>query len=142
MRTLVATSFFLFPGIGVATSIQCRDLTLFAFTASLCRDLDLMTRPHFCFHPICFSVTTPLFMLRRHSVVLNLRAGRDSSFLVCLFSCRDVVIRSRPSSFFNQCNSYRDLTVLPFAEIYVSTSIPCHNLAVLQPTVFCVATLI
>ena len=81
--------------------------------------------------------------------------------LVCLFSCRDVDIRSRPSSFCNHCNSCRDLksmsrpfllpiqsqshfsvstifiqfsisgcdpTFLPFAEIYVATSISCRDI--------------
>ena len=101
------------------------------------------------------------FRLRHHSVVLSLQAGRDSNLLVCLFSCRNVDIRSRPSSFFNHCNSCRDLksmsrpfflpiqsqphfsvstvsiqfsisghdlTVLPFAEIYVTTSISCRDI--------------
>ena len=101
------------------------------------------------------------FRLRHHSVVLRLQVGHDSNLLVCLFSCRDVGIRSRPSSFFNHCNSCRDLksmsrpfflpiqsqphfsvsavsiqfsissrdlTVLPFAEIYVATSISCRNI--------------
>ena len=49
------------------------------------------------------------FMLQHHSVVLSFQAGRDSKLLVCLFSCRDVDIRSRPSIFFNHCNSCRDL---------------------------------
>ena len=104
----------------------------------------------------CFS-----FRLRHHSVVLSLQAGRDSNLLICLFSCRDVDIRLRPSSFFNHCTSYRDLksmswpfflpiqsqphflvsivsiqfyisgrdqTFLPFAEIYVATSISCHDI--------------
>ena len=129
MRTLVATSIFFFPRIGVATSIRCRDPTLSAFTAFLCRDPDLMSRPHFCCHPLCFSVTAPIFMLRCHSVVLNLQAGRDSSLLVCLFSCCDVVIRS------NQVVSL--ISAIP-----VVTSIPCRDLAVLLSTTFYVATLI
>ena len=86
----VTTSFFLFIGIGVATSIQCNGLTLSAFTAFLCRDLDSMSRPHLCCQPLCFLVTTPFFMLRLK--------------IVCLF-----IVLSRPSSFFNQCNSCRDL---------------------------------
>ena len=49
------------------------------------------------------------FMLRHHSVVLSFQAGRDSKLLVCLFSCHDVDIRSRPSIFFNHCNSCSDL---------------------------------
>ena len=87
----------------------CRDLTLFAFTTCLCRDLDLMLRHHFYCHPICFLVVTFFFRLRHLSVVLSLQAGRDSTLLVCLFSCRDVLIKLRQSSFFNQCNSCRDL---------------------------------
>ena len=99
--------------------------------------------------------------LRHHSVVLSLLAGRDSNLLVCLFSGRDVDIRSRPSNFFNHCNSCRDLksmsrplflpiqlqphfsvstisiqfsisghdlTILPFAEIYVATLISCQDI--------------
>ena len=99
----------MFPRIGVATSIRCRDLTLFAFTVFICRDLNSISRPHLCCQPLCFLVTGLLFMLRSHSVVLSLQADRDSTLLVCLFSCRDVVIRLRPSSYFDQCNSYHDL---------------------------------
>ena len=178
-ENLVATSFFLFPGIGVATSIQCHDITLSTFTAYLCRDLDSMSRPHFCCLPLCFLVTAPLFMLRHHSIVLSLQKSRDSTLLVCLFSCRDMAIRSRPSSFFNQCNSCRDLKSMsrpncsssllkylsrtqfhvatsfllpaililvattffgPFNKFYVTTSVPCHNLAVLLSIAFCIAT--
>ena len=101
------------------------------------------------------------FRLRHHSIVLSLQVGRDSNLLVYLFSYRDVNIRSRPSNFFNHCNSCRDLksmsrplflpiqsqphfsvstvfiqfsisgcdlTVLPFAEIYVTTSISCRDI--------------
>ena len=119
---------FLFLGIGVATS--------FLLSASLILGHG-------------FS-----FRLRHHSVVLSRQAGRDSNLLVCLFSCCDVDIRWRPSSFFNHCNSCRDhffpiqsqphfsvstvsiqfpisgydLTVLPFDEIYVATSISCHDI--------------
>ena len=163
----VATSFFLFPGIGVMTSIRCRDLTLSSFAAFLCRDLDSMSQPHFCCQPLYFLVTT-LFMLRRHSVVLSLREGRDSTLLVFLFSCHDVVIRLRPSNFFNQCNSCRDLKsmsrsdcysfllkYLPRPQFHVTTSfllpaililvvttfsVTCRDLAVLLSTAFCVAT--
>ena len=109
MRILVATSFFLFLGICVSTSIRCCDLTLSAFISFLCHDLGSMSRPDFCCQPPCFLVTSPLFMLRRHSVVLSLQAGRDSKLLVCLFSCRDVDIRSRPSIFFHHYNSCRNL---------------------------------
>ena len=51
------------------------------------------------------------FRLRHHSVILSLQAGRDSNLLVCLFSYRNVDIRSRPNSFFNHCNSCRDLKI-------------------------------
>ena len=102
------TSFFLFPGIDVATSILCHDLTLSAFTTFLCRNLDLMSRHHFYCQPLCFLCS--FFLKLRHLlVVLSLQAGRDSTLLVCLFSCHKVVIKLRPSSFFNQCNSCRDL---------------------------------
>ena len=105
----VTTSFFLF------SKNWCHDLNSMSRPHSLClyciscRDFDSMSRPHFCCQPLCFLVTAPLFMLQRHSVVLSLQEGRDSTLLVCLFSYRDVVIRSQPSNFFNQCNSYHDL---------------------------------
>ena len=74
-----------------------------------------VSRPRFDV-PTSFLLSTSLilghnfsFRLRHHSVVLSLQVGCDSNFLVCLFSYRDVDIRSRPSSFFNHCNSYRDL---------------------------------
>ena len=73
--------FFLFLGIGVATSIRCRDLALSDFTAILL-SASLILGHNFSFR------------LRHHSVVLSLQAGRDSNLLVCLFSCRDVDIRS------------------------------------------------
>ena len=87
-----------------------------------------MSRPgSFCFY--CISLSRPRFdvatsfllsaslilfhrfsfRLRHHSVVLSLQASCDSNVLVCLFSCRNVDIRSRPSSFFNHCNSCCDL---------------------------------
>ena len=113
------------------------------------------------------------FKLQHHSVVLSLQAGRHSKLLVYLFSCHDIGIRSRPSSFFKHCNSCRDLksmsrpfflpiqsqphfsvstvsiqfsissldlTVLPFAKIYVATSIPCRDIIVCCLLHFCVAT--
>ena len=49
------------------------------------------------------------FMLQHPSVVLNFQVGHDSKPLVCLFSCRDVDIRLRPSIFFNHYNSFCDL---------------------------------
>ena len=110
----IATSFFLF------SRNWCRDLTLSTFTAFLCRDLDSMSRPPFCCQPLCFLVTAPLFMLRRHSVVLSLQEGRDSTLLVCLFSCCDVVIRSRPSNFFNQCQFLFRLDCSSFFMKYLS----------------------
>ena len=148
MRTLVATSFFLYPGIGVATSIRCRDLTLSTFTAFLCRDIDLMSRLHFCCHPLFFSVTAPLFMLRLHSVVLNLqKVGThlcwSAYFLIATWSSgRDQVVSLISAIPVTTSEVCLELTVLPFAEIYVTTSIPCHDLDVLLPIAFCVATLI
>ena len=125
----------------VATSIRCRDIILLSTSLLLSHNFS--------------------FKLRHHLVVLSLQAGRNSNLLVCLFSCRDVDIRSRPSIFFNHYNSCRDLksmsqpfflpiqsqphfsvstvfiqfsisgcdlTVLPFAEIYVTTSISCRDI--------------
>ena len=152
----------------------------FFVSRNWCRDLNSMSQPG-SFGLYYISVSRPRFdvassfllstslilghnfsfRLRHHSVVLSLQAGRDSNLLVCLFSCRDVGIRSRPSSFLNHCNSCRDLksmsrpfflpiqlqphfsvstvsiqfsisgsdlTVLPFAEIYVATSISCRDI--------------
>ena len=109
------------------------------------------------------------FRLQHHSVVLSLQASRDSNFLVCLFSCRNVDIRSRLSSFFNHHNSCRDLksmsqplflpiqsqphfsvstvsiqfsisgrdlTVLPFAKIYVVTSFLLPTMLIFVATMF------
>ena len=120
---------------------------IFLVSRNWCHDLNSMSQPD----PLCLyyiSVSRPqfdvatsfmlsaslllgcsfFFRLRHLSVVLSLQAGRDSTLLICLFSCRDMVIRLRPSSFFNQCNSCRNLTVLPFVEIYVTTSIPCRDI--------------
>ena len=100
----------------------------FLISRNWCGDLNSISRPHsLCLYCISmlrprFDVTTSFlfssslllvhsfsFMLRHPSVVLNFQAGRDSKLLVFLFSCRDVDIRSRPSIFFNHCNSWHDL---------------------------------
>ena len=134
---------------------------------SLCLYYISVSRPRFNV-ATSFMLSTSLllgrslfFRLRHHSTVLSLQAGRDSKLLVCMFSCRDVDIRSRPNSFFNHCNSCRDLksmsrpffsshpvptsflslnsfhsisyfwfdlTVFPFDEIYVVTSILCRDI--------------
>ena len=101
---------------------------LFLVSRNWSRDLNSMSRPDsLCLYYIFvsrprFDVATSFllsaslllghsffFRLRHLSVVLSLQAGRDSTLLVCLFSCCDVVIRLRRSSFFNKCNSCRDL---------------------------------
>ena len=158
---------FLFPGIDVTTSIRCHDLNLMSRPGSFYFYCISVSRPRFDV-ATSFLLSTSLilgrdfsFRLRHHSVVLSHQVGRNSNLLVFLFSCRDVDIRSRPSSFFNHCNSCRDLksmprpfflpiqlqphfsvstvsiqfsisgrvlTVLPFAEIYVATSISCRDI--------------
>ena len=145
---------------------------------SLCLYYISMSRPRFDV-VTSFLLSTSLllghsfsFRLRHHSVVLSLQAGRDSKLMVCLFSCNDMGIRSRPSSFFNHYNSCCDLksmsrpfflpiqsqphfsvstvsiqfsissinlTVLPFAKIYVATSVPCQYIIVCCLLHFCVA---
>ena len=100
----------------------------FLVSRNWCRNLNSMSRPHsLCVYCIFvsgprFDVATSFmlssslllghsfsFTLRHPSVILNFQAGRDSKLLVCLFSYRDVDIRSRPRIFFNHCNSCRDL---------------------------------
>ena len=93
---------FLFPGIGVATWLFLSLLHFYVTNSIRCRDIISVVSLFNSCHSF-------LFRLRHHLVVLSLQAGRDSNFLVFLFSCRDVDIRSRPSSFFNHCNSCRDL---------------------------------
>ena len=116
-------------------SRNCRhDLNSMSRIDSLCLYYISVLRPRFDV-PTSFLLSASLllcrsffFRLQHLSVVLSLQVGCDSTLLVFLFSCRDVVIKLRPSSFFNQCNSYRDLTVLFFSKIYVATSIPCHDI--------------
>ena len=148
---------FLFLGIGVVTWLFL-PLLRFCVTTSFLLSASLILSHSFSFR------------LRHHSVILSLQAVRDSNLLVCLFSCRDVDIRLRPSSFFNHSNSCRDLksmsrpfllpiqsqphfsvstvfiqfsisgsdlTVLPFAEIYVATSISCSDLNFMSRHHFC-----
>ena len=100
----------------------------FLVSKNWCRDLNSMSRPHsLCLY--CISVSRPRldvvtsfllssslllghrfsFMLQHPSVVLSFQAGCDLKLMVFLFSCRNVDIRSRPSIFFNHCNSCRDL---------------------------------
>ena len=108
MRTLVATSFSCFRN-------WCHDLNSMSRPSSFCLYCISVSRPPFDV-ATSFLLSTSLilgysfsFRLRHHSVILSLQAGRDSDLLVCLFSCHDVDIWSRPSSFFNHCNSCRDL---------------------------------
>ena len=151
MRTLVATSFFLFPGIGVATSIRCRDLISMSRPHSLCLYCISVSRPRFdvatsflfssslllchcsSFHVAtsfsCLELTTHLCW-SAYFLIATWSSGRDQ--IVSLISAIPVVTSKL-------CHN---LTVIPFAEIYVATSIPCHDLVVLLSTVFCVTTLI
>ena len=48
------------------------------------------------------------FRLRHHSVVLSLQAGHDSNLPVCCLLVTTWAL-GQPSSFFNHCNSCRDL---------------------------------
>ena len=102
MRTLIATPFSCFkefvsrPQFDVATWLFL-PLLNFCVTTSFLLSASLIIGHDFSFR------------LRHHSIVLSLQAGRVSNLLVCLFSCRDVDNRPRPSSFFNHCNSCCDL---------------------------------
>ena len=101
---------------------------LFLVSRNWCCDFNSMSRPNsLCLYYISvsrprFDIATSFmlsaslllgrsffFRLRHLSVVLSLQVGRDSTLLVCLFSCHDVVIKLRLISFLNQCNSCRDL---------------------------------
>ena len=89
----------------VATSIRCCDIISFVSLFNLWPRL--------------------LFQVVTSFSCLELQAGHDSNLLVCLFSCCDVDIRPRPNSFFNHCNSCRDLKSMsrPFFSSYpVATS--------------------
>ena len=144
MLIFVATTFF-WPlnKLCVATSIPCRDLAVLlsiAFYVAIsnqCRDL--------------ISVVNHQFLVRAPL------SGCDSNLLVCLFSCRGVGIRSRPSSFFNHCNSCRDLksmsrpfflpiqsqphfsvTTVPFNFLFlVATSKLCRDMNCCPSLFFC-----
>ena len=122
MRTLVATSFFLFPGIGVATSIPCRDLTLSAFTIFLCRDIIFVVSLFASWSQLLFQVATPFSCLEPSS-----RSRLNFAKPMWSLSCNQVVslISAIPVATSKVC---RDLTVLFFAEIYVAISIPCRDI--------------
>ena len=119
--TLVATPF-------LVSRNWCRDLNSMSRSDSLCLYYIFVSQPRFDV-ATSFMLSTSLllgrsfsFRLRHHSVVLSLQAGRDSKLLVCLFFCRDVDIRSRPSNFFlTTSNVCRDLNS------YVTTSNVCHD---------------
>ena len=93
----------------------CRDLNSMSRPDSLCLYYISVSRPRldvatsFLLSPSLLLGRSFFFRLRHLSFVLSLQASRDSTLLVCLFSCRDVVIKLRPSSFFNQYNSCRNL---------------------------------
>ena len=93
----------------------CCDLKSMLQPQSLCLYFISMSRPRLdvvtsfllsSFLPIGHNFS---FMLRHPLVALSFQAGRDLKLLVCLFSYHDVEFKSRPSIFFNHCNSYRDL---------------------------------
>ena len=85
----------------------------FLISRNWCRELDSMSRQSFMLSTSLLLGHNFSFRLRHHSVVLNLQADRYLKLLVCLSSCRDVDIRSRPSSFFNHCNFCRDFKSMP-----------------------------
>ena len=129
---------------------------IFLVSRNWCHDLNSMSRPH-SLYLYCISVSRPRFdvatsfllsfsllfghsfsfMLRHHSVVLSLQVGRDSKLQVCLFSCRDVDIRSLPSIFFNHCNSCRDLKSMSQPSLLPIQSQPHFSISIFQ---FLVAT--
>ena len=117
-----------------------------------------MSRPHsLCFY--CNSVSRPQkyvatsfllssflllghsfsFMLQHHLVVLSFQAGRDSKLLICLFSCRNMDIRSQPSIFFNHCNSCHDLKSMPRPSLLPIQSQP-HFLVSTVPLQFSISS--
>ena len=109
----------------------CCNLNSMSQPDSLCLYYIYVSRPRFDV-VMSFLLSTSLllghrfsFRLRHHSVVLSLQAGHDSKLPVCLFPCRDVDIRSRPSNFFNHYNSCRDLKSMSrpfFSSCPVTTS--------------------
>ena len=116
----------------------------FLFSRNWCRDLNSMSRLDSLFlyyismsrpridAAASFLLSASLFLgrsfsfrLRHHSVVLSLQADCNSKLLLCSFSCRDVDIRSRPSNFFNHCNSCHDLKCMSRPFFFFPSS---HNL--------------
>ena len=104
MRTLVATPFSCFqelvsrPQFDVSTWLSLPLLHFCVATSIRCRDIISVVSLFTSWSQLLFQVATSFSCLEPSSKSrLNL--------LVCLFSCRDVDIRSQPSSFFNHCNS-------------------------------------
>ena len=120
---MVATSFFLFSIIGVATSIRCRDLTLSPSTAILvttskvCRD-----------HPFFLSSCNIISQSQQFSFNFSI-------------SSRDLDLMSRHEFLLPAMLIFvATMFFVPFNKFYVMTSVPCHDLAVLFSTAFYVAT--
>ena len=101
-------NFFWSPSVCVATTISCRDLVVFSFiafrvtTTIPCHDIiSVVTQ----FDPW----SQPPFHVATSFLVLCLHASCNSKLMICLFSYRDMGIRSRPGYFFSYYNSCRDL---------------------------------
>ena len=128
-------NFFWSPSVCVATTISCRDLVVFPFiefyvaTTILCHEIIYVVSQ---FDPW----SQPLFHVATSFLIFCLHASCDLKLLICLFSYRDMRIRSRLGHFFSYCNSYHDLksmsrprkhfaTVLSFN--LIATSFFSHN---------------
>ena len=105
---LAASTFFWSPSVCVATTISCRDLTVFPFT-ELCVATIIPCHDTISIVNQFDPWSQPPFHVATSFVVFCLHVSCDSKLLICLFSYRDMGIRSRQGHFLSYCNSYRDL---------------------------------
>ena len=132
----------MFPGICVVTTIPCCDLALSSFaelcvatkflylnTVSVASHFDSRCDNFFWCPSVCVATTIPChdtisvvsqfdpwsqppFYVATSFLVFCLHASYNSKLLICLFSCRDMGIRSRQDRFFSYCNSCHDLKIM------------------------------
>ena len=104
-------NFFWSPSVCVTTTISCRDLAVFPFT-ELCFATTIPCHDTISIISQFDPWSQPPFHVTTSFLFFCLHASCDLKPLICLFSCRDMGIRSRQGHFFSYCNSCRDLFFL------------------------------
>ena len=128
MRTLVVTSFFLFLGIGVVTSLSLPLLHFYVTTSIRCRDLISVVSFFASWSQLLFSCCDIIQLSLAFKQVAT-QLCWSAYFLVATWSSgRDQVVSLISAILVATSKVCRNLIVLPFTKIYVATSIPCRDI--------------